>query len=775
MLYARFRYAAFLLVALLVAACDGGPTELSQKDQNQDQVFGDVVLPSTTKILDQSALSTLTSASKGFGEITFSGQNRAIADLRVGDVIVADVTERTPYGFLRRIVDVQRSGATTVLRTEQATLEGAIKKGTITVKGRLRPSEMGAPALASGVSLSTAPSMAAAGDVFSYALNNEVLYDKDGNLSTTNDQVVANGLLSFVTDYTLTVDIDNFKVSHLRFTTDANLTNKLKISTGAETSGEREKLIATYPFPVPIRIFVGPFPVIIKPELQVYIGVNGEASVGVETGYDMTSTATAGLEYNGATWAPISVLTQNAAYTPVKAHANASLRGYGKLPLNFMLYGVAGPYVRPMGYLEVKVDVTGNPWWLLDWGIEVDVGVRVEAIGKTLADYSTPALINYRARLADAGGPLVGTPPPPPPAPVKIMSGTISASRLHTCGIATTGQAYCWGNNDKGTLGDGTKTLRRTPTAVAGGLTFASISAGFGHTCALTPTGQAYCWGEAAIGDGVGGSRLTPTAVAGGLTFASISAGDAHTCGVTTAGQGYCWGVTAIGDGTTESRSTPTAVAGGLTFASIDAGGSHACGITTAGQAYCWGNNYGAGLGDGTKNGSPAPKAIGGGLTFAAIDAGSRHTCGVTTAGQAYCWGNNTGGQLGDGTRVSRLTPTAVAGGLTFASISSGAWDHTCGVTTAGQGYCWGFNFAEDLKGGGRLGDGTTETRLTPTAVAGGLTFASIDTGSAHTCGVTTAGQGYCWGSNWLSVLGDGTATHRLTPTAVAGGLAFKR
>ena len=104
-------------------------------------------------------------------------------------------------------------------------------------------------------------------------------------------------------------------------------------------------------------------------------------------------------------------------------------------------------------------------------------------------------------------------------------------------------------------------------------------------------------------------------------------------------------------------------------------------------------------------------------LNFAALDAGDGHTCAVTVStGKAYCWGHNDRGQLGDGTTTTRLTPTAVAGGHFFATVSASAFKHSCSVTsgrlTGFRAYCWGRN--DD----GQLGDGTTTGRLTPTQVA---------------------------------------------------------
>lgn len=257
-----------------------------------------------------------------------------------------------------------------------------------------------------------------------------------------------------------------------------------------------------------------------------------------------------------------------------------------------------------------------------------------------------------------------------------------------------------------------------------------------------------------------------------------ISAGWLHSCGVLAGGGALCWGAGfdgRLGNGTSDHPvETPRPVSG-PPLARVSGGFQHSCGTTSTGVAYCWGKELAGELGDGVSSATRlAPVAVSGGLSFATVSAGNNFSCGVTTAGTGYCWGYG-GGRLGRGSFGDDSTPAPLTGGLTFAMITTGkdvelqpvGNGFACGLTTGGAAYCWGNNSH------GELGDGGSSSHSAPVPVAGGLTFATLSAGYQHVCGVTTSGAAYCWGNGSSGQLGNGSAGGSNAPVPVSGGLLF--
>lgn len=358
---------------------------------------------------------------------------------------------------------------------------------------------------------------------------------------------------------------------------------------------------------------------------------------------------------------------------------------------------------------------------------------------------------------------------------VVLRFASIEAGVEHTCGVAEGGQAFCWGRASEGRLGIGPSSFVETlPRAVAFDSLYQSVSPGMVHTCGVTRAGTVLCWGSnlgGALGRPGEGSDV-PRAVNSSTRFGEVTSGSYGACASAASPvEVFCWGSNDDGQLGTGSiggpyQFSPVAVGEllvGLSMtASAGGGGIHVCGIAWTGEALCWGQGTLGELGNGETQSSGTPQVVSSEVLFLSISSGWGHTCAIADGGAAYCWGYAISGALGTGSTepVIQPTPVLVAGGHSFQSISAG--DHfTCGVTTDGAGYCWGWG------GSNQLGNGQPLDRLEPTPVAGGLTFTSISTGSGYACGVATDGYAYCWGANESGQLGTGDQQGRATPTRV--------
>ena len=272
------------------------------------------------------------------------------------------------------------------------------------------------------------------------------------------------------------------------------------------------------------------------------------------------------------------------------------------------------------------------------------------------------------------------------------------------------------------------------------------------------------------------------------IPFRGVDAGTRHACGIA-GGQAYCWGdsrygqlgngqvregpvcAPATGEQELNCSTRPVAVIGTIQFVQVSAGETHTCGVSNDNKVYCWGRNSLGAAGNGyavaDDNGTPTQLTTN--LRFRQISAGTDHTCGITTSEQAYCWGSYISGELGDGrTGNYTSTPAAVAGGHHWLQLSAGN-AYTCGITTAELAYCWGNN------SDGALGDGSRSIRSTPVRVATSMRFLRISAGFSHTCAINIGHRAFCWGANSAAQLGDNTLIRRLTPNAVAGTRVFER
>jgi hypothetical protein len=170
------------------------------------------------------------------------------------------------------------------------------------------------------------------------------------------------------------------------------------------------------------------------------------------------------------------------------------------------------------------------------------------------------ATFDTRACWGGEGGSTWAVPAPPSsaPAPEKL-----AALRDHTCKLEDDHTVHCWGKNDDGQLGDGTRTGSTSPVAVTGLRDVIAIGAGDRHTCAHLANRTVACWGandHHQLANGTTEASARPGVIVGLVGVRQLAVAGDGACAIVDEGVVRCWGRndrSQLGDGTTEEHNVP--------------------------------------------------------------------------------------------------------------------------------------------------------------------------------------------------------------------------
>lgn len=343
------------------------------------------------------------------------------------------------------------------------------------------------------------------------------------------------------------------------------------------------------------------------------------------------------------------------------------------------------------------------------------------------------------------------------------------------------------------------------------------LAPGAADTVSATPLLPAGTWeitatanGDSAVieDDFANNSARSTLAVGAPLQYTAVASGMGgnYSCALDGSGSAWCWGENSRGQlaiasspldcagGTFECELRPRAAETSLAFQRIDAGAGHGCGVDGAGKAWCWGMNQEYQLGIFDTSDQPAPVAVldpidpATGLpqavTYQRVSTGRATTCGRTTAGAIFCWGYGDEGMAGNGVGGTTARPRQVSedslGAAVFTEVDVG-FTAVCALGSDGRPYCWGDN--RYGQAGQLTGQTCTFSRPCaplPRPVAAAPTLTQITVGFAHACGLDELGGAWCWGENLFGTLGSETTEIcedsrpcSRTPKPVSGSLTF--
>jgi alpha-tubulin suppressor-like RCC1 family protein len=375
---------------------------------------------------------------------------------------------------------------------------------------------------------------------------------------------------------------------------------------------------------------------------------------------------------------------------------------------------------------------------------------------------------------------------------------------MHACAVLATGEVRCWGENEFGQLGDGTRMNRGKPVVVAGLAPAVAVTTGYRHTCALHENAVVSCWGGndlGQLGDG-GDADRGPALVADLGEATALVGGDHHTCVLTAHGDVRCWGRIRHpqAEGGDKIERKPVTIAGMSGATKLVAAKDLTCALVANGEVRCFGP-YAATFEWQHQPGVHAPVGITGAT---AIATSGTNACALVD-GVPHCWGS--GLELGfdeDAPVPAFAVPAAsgatnlfgVAGKMcaTMPSRDVICWEadggprslekpaldrelfgtplfgateviagyaRACAFLNGGDGRsesrlrCWGYNLR------GQVGDDSFRTSWDEAELTNAR---ALVMGDGHRCAIVDSDQAACWGANARGQAGIGSFSDRVYP-----------
>ncbi|MCK4344762.1 MAG: hypothetical protein KAX05_05690 [Bacteroidales bacterium] len=401
--------------------------------------------------------------------ITFSNNILTTQQFKAGDIIVSAIGE----GLLRRVKTVTTVNNEVIVETESATLTDVIQQGLIEFDQSLTVSQIKSVDYHyAGIKLITDDAKSFEQTKFEWTINT-VLYDKDGNLSTTSDQIKLLGNFDCYWSISVKIDIEWLEgLKEVKFGYESGENLNLQLIADMQYNFEKKVTMATVNF-TPIIVTIGIVPVVFTPQLKIIVGIDGSANASITTGIEQSITFDAGIKYlKEEGWSPYQEFNKSFDFQSPQLNSNASAEAYLKPELLLKVYHIAGPYANLKLYGRVDANLLLTPWWKLYGGITMNAGAKVDILDKSLLEYTVSDLIKYEKLLAQA------TTPPAVSLPTVTTnnitnftstSATVGGNVTASGGATVTERGVYWGTSQnpestgaKRQIGSGTGSFSTT-------------------------------------------------------------------------------------------------------------------------------------------------------------------------------------------------------------------------------------------------------------------------------------------------------------------------
>lgn len=337
------------------------------------------IIPESTNILTDQSNQFLVSISADSSEFVFSQTTAELDEVEAGEIIVSGISVNTPQGYLRTVLTKQVSSGQVVFTTGPASLEDAIQQTSLKYSYSFTPNDIEQVTTIAGVTPSN-------------------LGPESPKLNLVDlelEQVVINGLtagghLSLDVDLDFDFEVGFFSLERMKLVLSATEMASVELGSSYETSVAEEVKIATYHLQ-PMTISAGGFPIVVKPTIDIVLGLNGTASASLSTSVTQMATLAGGVQYEDGNLSPISEFDKSFSYQEPSLSAEMDFEAYvgGELELDFYSPSPLKPELELIARVGPRLQADQSLCWVLKGFLQVDLMGELKFLKWELEDFGT--------------------------------------------------------------------------------------------------------------------------------------------------------------------------------------------------------------------------------------------------------------------------------------------------------------------------------------------------------------------------------------------------
>jgi len=300
--------------------------------------------------------------------IVFSDKAGEIEKITVGSILVMGVSEKTPYGSLRKATYIETNGSEIIINTSDALLTDAIKEGTIKIEKRLLEKDFVLKSKVEGV-LVTGPEKSF--DGLAVTLDNLEIFN-DGSGSAKLD-----GAIGISAEIEITIEIRFNEIYEINLFTTLNKIDEITVTSDGAFDGNKEIVAAEFVHsPIIIDSLV------IVPEVKISCGYEGSVQGGIISGVRQDRIISSEMHYQRSDWmeSPL-VHTESFDFIQPQVTDNSDLKVFSGPEVIVKLFNVPVQLVKATGFYSLVAERTGSPLWKLFIGSDGQNMVNADILG----------------------------------------------------------------------------------------------------------------------------------------------------------------------------------------------------------------------------------------------------------------------------------------------------------------------------------------------------------------------------------------------------------